>query len=415
MRPAGSASLRAPLLSHTVALEGDVDLTSVLNRRDANAWIRADEGFVGLGRALSVDIPPGQHRFDYTHAWLEELFASADIHDEVEMRGSGPVAFGAFTFDPRAAGSTVIVPEITVGRAAGRAWMTLAGIGQLPPIGPLVARVPPEPPDEVIEVASGDGEQVWLTSVRDALADIAAGGFEKVVLARDRVLKRRGGFDASVVARALEGRYPECFTFSLDGMVGASPELLVRRTQATVESMPLAGSAPRGIDPAADERLGEELSASTKNRREHEITVRSVADAVTPLCTSVRRAGPSLLRLANVQHLATSIRGTLEQPLSALQLAGALHPSAAVCGAPARPAMGFIRSHEGMARGRYGGPVGWVDANGDGEWALALRCAQLEGDAARLFAGAGIVAGSDPDAELEETRVKLEAVLSVLG
>jgi menaquinone-specific isochorismate synthase len=254
--------------------------------------------------------------------------------------------------------------------------------------------------------------------VADAVAAIRAGGLRKVVLARDMFATAAEPIDARLLLRRLASRYPDCFTFACDGMVGATPELLVRRAGRQVSALVLGGTAPRGGDLAEDEALGSELLASAKNNEEHAYAVVSIRDALRPLCDALDvEARPALLKLPNLQHLGTRVRGTLTEsgtPKSALALAAALHPPAAVCGTPTGAALELIRELEHMDRERYAGPVGWVDAEGNGEWGIALRCAQLSGRTARLFAGCGIVAGSDPGAELAETLVKFQPMRGAL-
>jgi len=222
----------------------------------------------------------------------------------------------------------------------------------------------------------------------------------------------------AALKRTLAARYPGCYTFACDGMVGATPELLVRRAGRQVSALVLGGTAPRGAALAEDEALGSELLASAKNNEEHAYAVVSIRDALRPLCDALEvEARPALLKLPNLQHLGTHVRGTLTEsgaPKSALALAAAVHPPAAVCGTPAGAALELIRELEHMDRERYAGPVGWVDADGNGEWGIALRCAQVSGRTARLFAGCGIVAGSDPGAELAETLVKFQPMRGAL-
>ena len=252
----------------------------------------------------------------------------------------------------------------------------------------------------------------------DAVAAIKAGGLRKVVLARDVFATAEEPLDARVLLRRLAGRYPDCFTFACDGMIGATPELLVRRAGNQVSALVLGGTLPRGADQAQDEALGEELLASAKNNEEHAYAVDSIREALGPLCQALDvEARPSLLKFPNLQHLGTQVRGTLADgqiPRSALALAAAVHPPAAVCGTPPGVALELIRDLEHMDRERYAGPVGWVDADGNGEWGIALRCGQLSGRTARLFAGCGIVAGSEPAAELAETLVKLQPMRGAL-
>jgi menaquinone-specific isochorismate synthase len=258
----------------------------------------------------------------------------------------------------------------------------------------------------------------WEEAVAEAVAAIKAGGLRKVVLARDLFATAAEPIDVRVLLHRLAARYPDCFTFACDGMVGATPELLVRRADRQVSALVLGGTAPRGGDAAQDEALGSELLASAKNNEEHAYAVASIRDALGPLCDALEvEARPGLLKFPNLQHLGTQVHGTLadsEKPKSALALAAAVHPPAAVCGTPASAALELIRELEHMDRQRYAGPVGWVDADGNGEWGIALRCAQLSGRTARLFAGCGIVAGSEPAAELAETLVKFQPMRGAL-
>ena len=252
----------------------------------------------------------------------------------------------------------------------------------------------------------------------EAVAAIKAGGLRKVVLARDVFGFAEEPIDARVLLRRLAARYPDCFTFACDGMIGATPELLVRRAGHEVSALVLGGTLPRGADPAEDLALGRELLASAKNNEEHAYAVDSIREALEPLCAALDvEARPSLLKFPNLQHLGTRVRGTLAAGTalkSALALAAAVHPPAAVCGTPTGVALDLIRELEHMDRERYAGPVGWVDADGNGEWGIAIRSGQLSGRTARLFAGCGIVAGSEPTAELAETLVKLQPMRGAL-
>jgi menaquinone-specific isochorismate synthase len=259
-------------------------------------------------------------------------------------------------------------------------------------------------------------EFVWRGAVETAVARMQRGELEKVVLARAVDVVAEATVDARIVAGRLARRFPSCFTYVCDGLVGASPELLVRRTGRQAESLVLAGTVGRSADDDEDARLEQSLLASAKDRHEHRLAVESVMANLRGTAVEVEAdEGPQLLRLANLSHLATHVQAWLPHDApSALSLALRLHPTAAVGGTPAAAALELIRALEAAPRERYAGPVGWVDASGDGEFALALRCAQLDGARARLWAGAGIVAESDPDAEVAETTVKLEAALSAL-
>lgn len=396
----------------TRAVDDPGDLLGHLPDADGVAWVRRAEGFIGWGRTATVEVPCRTGRFAAVAGELAELFG--DPPPSPLGPGSGPVAFASFTFDPRSAGSVVAVPQEILGRRGGQAWRTsLSGdVGQpLPPQG-----VAPDDPEPVYG-GSAIPELRWLQAVARTAAEIRGGGtLRKVVLARDLRVTSAHRIDARRLAARLAERFPDCWTFVCAGLVGATPELLLRRQGREVTSIVLAGSAPRGPDAGVDERLGQALLASAKDRDEHELAVSSVRDVLAERCTGLTvEARPHLLRLANVQHLATTVKGRLAGSETALELAGALHPSAAVCGTPTALALDRIRALEGMDRGRYSGPVGWVDAQGDGEFGIALRCAELHPRGARLYAGAGIVGESLPEAELEETRLKLRAIQSCLA
>jgi menaquinone-specific isochorismate synthase len=245
---------------------------------------------------------------------------------------------------------------------------------------------------------------------------LRAGDLDKVVLARAIDVTAKSGLDARAIASRLAARFPACFTYLCDGLVGASPELLIRRLGRHAESLVLAGTVRRGASPDEDAELEHSLLDSAKDASEHRMAADSVREVLSQVASDVvSDQRPQLLRLANLSHLATHVDAWLPDPApSALALAALLHPSAAVGGTPRVEALEMIRRLETAPRGRYAAPVGWVDANGDGEFAIALRCAQLTGNVARLWAGAGIVADSDPDSEVAETSVKFDAVLSAL-
>jgi menaquinone-specific isochorismate synthase len=259
----------------------------------------------------------------------------------------------------------------------------------------------------------------WQRAVATAVARIRAGDLGKVVLARDLYAAAADDIDVRLLLAKLAARYPDCYTFSCAGLAGATPELLIRREGLEVSSLVLAGTAPRGGSPREDDALGAALLASAKDVEEHSYAVADVRAALAPRCRELAvDPRPSLLRLANVQHLATYVHGRLTPAApavpTALRLAAELHPTAAVCGTPAGQAMELIRELEGMDRGRYAGPVGWVDGRGNGEWGIALHCAELDVPRALLFAGCGIVADSDPATELAEAQVKFRPLQDAL-
>lgn len=400
------------LTARTVALDGPLDLLGTLPDPRGYVWVRHGAGLVGWGEHLRIEIGAGGGRFDEAEDRLGRVFDQARVEDEVGDFGTGPVAFGAFTFDDARRGSALVIPKVVVGQAEGRSWLTTVG-GHDP--RPLQAQPSPSAPARIRYAGSSVSEVTWLEAVSDAVAAIKGGRLRKVVLARDLHVWSKSELEPRALAQRLAQRYPECFTFFCDGLIGATPELLVRRRGSRVESTVLAGSAPRGATPQDDDRLGHSLLASVKDLDEHTPAREAVEGVLASLCSSLEvDPEPWLLRLANVQHLATRLRGTLTERLSALEIAGRLHPTPAICGTPTPDALGIIAALEGLDRARYSGPVGWVSAKGDGEWGIALRCAELSGNRARLFAGAGIVADSLPEDELEETRIKLRAMQSAL-
>ncbi|MGH2735718.1 MAG: isochorismate synthase [Actinomycetota bacterium] len=397
----------------TVAIDDPGDLLTEVPEPEALVWLRHGDGLVARGEAVAIKVGTGPERVDAAARELQALFGSMNVRDEVGVRGSGPVAFGAISFDPDIGGSVLIVPEVVVGRRNGLAWRTTIGQPSERPT-PAGVGADSDGPDRVRYWGSSVPEMTWLEAVAKAEAAVGRGDLEKVVLARDVRVWSRSPLRPHRLLRKLSGRFPECYSFSIDGLIGATPELLVRRDGLEIESLVLAGSAARGPDAESDDRFGRDLLNSTKDEREHEVALRSVVEVLRPICPDVDIAEPELLKLANVQHIATRVAGKLESSRSALELAGLLHPTAAVCGLPRDDALEMIRALEGMDRARYSGPVGWVDARGNGEWGIALRCAELSSQGARLFAGSGIVEGSRPEAELEETRLKLRAMQSAL-
>jgi menaquinone-specific isochorismate synthase len=407
----------AGLAAATVEVPDPGDLLARLPGPAALAWVRRGDGLVGWGEAARLTLPAGTDRFTAGEKWLRELFDDAQVTDEVQVPGSGPVAFGSFTFDPACEGSVLVVPRVVLARRGGRSWLTTMSAGAGPPAG--AGPFPPVAPVTVpAEVRWSDGSlsaPQWEQAVAAAVAAIRAGELSKVVLARDLQAVASGPIDPRMLLARLAARYPDCYAFSVAGLVGATPELYIRRAGDRVTSLVLAGTAPRGGSPAEDDALGAALLASAKNVEEHGYAVADVRAALAPLCAELSVAAqPALLRLANVQHLATGVTGVLARRPgglpSALALTAALHPTPAVCGTPSGAALQMIRDLERMDRGRYAGPVGWTDAAGNGEWGIALRCAAVDGPRARLFAGCGIVADSDPAAELAEAQAKFRPV-----
>lgn len=372
-----------------------------------------DFSLKGYGEAWRFAPGPGQGRFlrarDAWRSWLDQ----AEVDDRVSQPGSGPVGFGSFAFDWRSGGSMVAVPQVLVGRKGSRSWITTVGEVD----SQLFESCTHDcgSPDRPRYLGATRPDWQWLDSVAQAGRMIESGHLQKVVLARDVKVWSKSPFDVRLLLDRLNLAFSECFTFLVDGLVGASPELLLRQREGQVESVALAGTAPRHSDPGRDEQLAVGLLRSEKNRHEHELTVGSVEHALSRFCSRLSRdTRPTLRELANLRHLATRIDGVLCEPVSCFDVLERLHPTAAVGGVPRRSALEAIRSLEEMDRAGYAGPVGWFDQTGGGEWAIALRCAQLKETGARLFAGAGIVIGSLPEEELAETRLKLRAMADAL-
>lgn len=392
-------------LSRTVRSQ-PVDLVGTLLHRlphagDALAWVRDGSGLVGWGEAARLEVT-GADRFTVARDWWRDLVAHAEVDDEVGVRGSGPVAFGSFAFrddEP----SVLVVPEVVLGRIGGHTWLTT--VGEPPRLAS------PEPVRQIGRLRYAHGELPvtdFRAAVAAAVARIDAGELDKVVLAHDLLAVADDDIDVRAVLAGLAAGNPDSWTFAVAGLVGATPELLVSRTGDQVFSRVLAGTTARGGDAAADTARVDALLHSAKDLAEHRFAVESLVASLAPHVRDlVVPAEPHPLELPNVTHLATDVVATLEDGSDVLDLLAAVHPTAAVGGTPSAVALDVLAELEPMRRGRYTGPVGWVDARGDGEWGIALRCAQLDGPTARLFAGGGIVAGSDPDAEVLEAQAKL--------
>ena len=375
--------------------------------------MHGDFSLQGFGEAWRFDPGRGGDRFRRAGGHWAAWLARAEVDDRVGRPGSGPVGFGSFTFDPQSDGSVMAVPRIVLGRSGSRRWVTT--VGDVDPAALQAARPEVGSPDRPRYRGSSNPDWQWMEAVARTLKMIETGHLQKVVLARDVEVWSKTPFDAGLLLARLHGAFPECFTFLVAGLVGASPELLLRQQNRTVESMALAGTAPRHADPDRDRELAKGLLASRKNLHEHALTVESVRENLAPVCSRLDHTPrPALQELANLRHLITTFGGTLAKPMSCFDILERLHPTAAVGGLPRRSALETIRRLEGIDRAGYAGPVGWFDQAGGGEWAIALRCAQLNEAGARLFAGAGIVAGSLPEEELAETRLKLRAMTGAL-
>ena len=364
----------------------------------------------GTGTALRIDLPaPWPDHVDRVAEALAGLTHTAgDGTGTIPVRG--PVAFGALPYD-RTAAASLVVPSRLVGRTAqGHSWTTVVEGADVPdgrPVDDLPADV---------QVRAVQDPEDWCDAVAAATKAIAEGDLTKVVLARELLVEAGTPFDPAAVLARFAQAHPHALTYLVDGFVGASPELLVSRLDETVRAQPMAGTTPRTGDPEVDQRAAAELLASAKNRAEHQITIDMVHDALLAWCSYLdAEPTPSVVPAGPVQHLATLVEGRLSRPLpSVLEMVAALHPTPAVGGWPVDPALAAQARLEHLDRGRYAGPVGWVDAEGNGIFAVGIRGAELDGARARVFAGVGVVADSDPAAELAETQAKFKAALAAL-
>lgn len=401
-----------PLAVRTVAVDiGGLALLDLLPTDAPVTWLRRGDGLIGWGVAALVRTN-GATRFSDADKWWAETVARAHVVDEVVEHGTGLVAFGSFGFADEPGDSVLVVPQVVLGRRGDRVWRTTVDV-----VAPALeaAEQPSAPTGLAFSDGARNGEE-WMSVVAEAVTRINSGELEKVVLARDLLATTDEPIDVRWPLRRLATDYEMCWTFHVDGVFGATPEMLVRRERGLVTSRVLAGTIRRTGDDERDLALAATLARSSKDLEEHEYAVRSVADALEPHCSSMNvPEAPFVLHLPNVMHLATDVNGVVHDQASSLQLAESLHPSAAVGGTPTAIATQLIGALEGMPRERYAGPVGWLDASGDGEWGIALRSAMVTETGVRLFAGCGIVADSDPTAELAESQAKFVPVRDSLS
>lgn len=375
-----------------------------------HTFIRNGDGIIGWGVHKVLRSSGANRATDLAQQW-RELCDDAEVNDKVMLPGTGLVAFGAIAFaDSSSAESVLIVPKVVIGARDGRFWQTSVDGAELPAMSAVKNSA-------VGSLVQGQLSRAgFKDAVGTALQRIGEAAVEKVVLARDIVADLPADFDLRGPLNVLAENYPTCWVYSVDGLFGASPELLVRVSHGQVSARVLAGTAGRGTDPGVDFAIGQALSESHKNVAEHAFAVDSMVRALEPFCEHVDAdSKPFSLKLPNVWHLASDVHGVLKEDASVLDLAAAIHPTAAVAGTPRDAAVSLIEELEPFDRGRYAGPVGWIGADGDGEWAIALRGAQVEGSLVRAFAGCGIVAESDADSEASETDLKFQPIVQALS
>ena len=378
--------------------------------RDSAVFLQGEQGLIGWGEAKRFEATGPNRIGELATAW-SNFVAELQVEDALQIPGSGPIAFGAIAFaDGSKSSSTLVMPKVVLGRRDDSYWITTVDEAELPEVTPWVEN------SAVTFGAGRVGREQFASLVDKAVALIEQGSLEKVVLARDLIGEVAAGFDLRPTLNRLLNRYPSCWVYSVDGMFGASPELLVRVSHSQVSARVLAGTAARGTDPSVDLAIAKALAESHKNLAEHEFAVRSLVNALEPFCDQVDAdTEPFSLKLPNLWHLASDVQGVLKSEGSVLDLASALHPTAAVAGTPRLESLKLIEELEPFDRGRYAGPVGWIGADGDGEWVIALRGAQIDGNQITAFAGCGVVAESDGQSELTETDLKFQPILGALG
>jgi isochorismate synthase len=440
---------RRTLVSVTVPVEGvDPCAVAFASRLASDRWFcweQPDRGFALAALGVAHEATSrGERRF--ADVARECLGSGRDaLVDEPPglPAGAGPVWAGGFAFDPQGASTPpwsslppamLTLPELSLCRSDGRAFLTLnamvaPGDGverRLKALAGRLAGLRPEPlpmldphPSAAAEIRSARPPGDFEAMVGAATRRIGAGEMRKVVLAREVIVSSPSAHDPAALFGAMREQFSSCFCFCCGtpeaAFFGASPELLVRRSGASVSTVALAGSTRRSSDPAVDDHLGEQLLRSDKNRREQRIVSERIVRTLRPHAVWVEAAAePEVIKVANIQHLGTPVIAQLAEPRSAVELAGLMHPTPAVGGEPRSPAIAAIAAMEQMDRGWYAGPIGWMDATEDGEFCVGLRSALLRDRQAHLYAGVGVVAGSDPAAELDETEIKLQALLPLL-
>jgi menaquinone-specific isochorismate synthase len=391
------------------------DFISLVNG-SSSVFINQGQGLIGFGEETRLETT-GLNRVEGLNAAWKELVQNSQIEDELCLPGTGLIAFGAIAFAAEsAAKSVLIVPKVVVGLSGAKLWITTINTSFEAAIE-LIKRAPGDL--RTIRFDSGNiNPDQFKLNIDHALMEIAKQNIEKVVLARDLLGEIPSEFDYSLAVQSLANKFDTCFTYSVDGLFGASPELLVKVSHSQVSARVLAGTAGRGTDPGVDEAIGVALTSSHKNLEEHRFAVESLVSELQELANQIDvDEKPFSLPLPNLWHLASDVHAVLKAESTSLQVVKALHPSAAVAGTSRIKAQQLIAQLEQTDRGRYAGPVGWIGADGDGVWAIALRGAQVDkaSHQIRAFAGCGIVAESDPAAELAETNLKFKPILEALS
>ena len=381
-------------------------------------FIRNGQGLVGFGEATRF-ATSGPDRISQLAALWREQVERSGIVDPLQVQGSGLVGFGSATFSPDSSLSSVlIIPRIILGTRDGKSWITkITPEGEKEETADFYSKVLSYKQNAKLSFIEGSlTSPGFIKQAEKAISKIKSGKIKKVVLAREIMAQLPEGFDIRTGLRALAQRYPSCWVYSVDGNFGASPELLVRVSHGQVSARVLAGTSSRGDSTESDIQKSNDLATSAKNLAEHRFAVESMVEALSPFCVTVDTdEKPFSLALPDLWHLASDVYGKLKKNISVLDLAAFLHPTAAVAGTGRKEAQALIAELEPFDRGGYAGPVGWIGADGDGEWAIALRGGYIEENVLTAFAGCGLVVDSQPAAELEETELKFAPVRGALS
>lgn len=415
-----------PLVARTIGIDDPGDLLDYLPSPDPHrilAWVRAGNGVIGIGEAMRITTT-GAERFSDADDAFDQVSSRAAIRDEVNRPGTGLIAFGSFAFSRKSsAGGVLIVPEIVVGKDSEGAWLTTISAGTLEPapsLAELKDQVETGRPPASVEFSVGSLQRSdWIREVERVMERIDDGEAAKVVLARDSFAHFDAPGDARRILRQLTGEYPTCWGFAVDGFFGATPELLARRHKGLISSRVLAGTIQRSGDSREDTARAAALAQDSKELSEHAYAVDSLVESLRPFAASFAVPdAPFILHLPNVMHLATDVTASPKADAagaSSLELAAKFHPTAAVCGTPTLVAARILAEHENLDRHRYAGPVGWIGADGDGEWGIALRSGRAVDDLTwQIYAGCGIMSDSRPDAEWDEAEAKFAPMRSAL-
>ena len=380
---------------------------------NSSAFIYEHQGLIGWGEALRLEASGPNRILDLDQLWRDTVI-DAEISNEVNLAGSGLISFGSIAFSASSPTTSVLViPRVVIGKHDDSLWMTTINISEADALDLI------DLASEFVPASFEPGQitrEQYKLNVEKALEAIEAKQIEKVVLARDIKATVTKDFNINTALKKLESKFDTCYIYSVAGLFGASPELLVKVQHSEVSARVLAGTAGRGTDPGVDQAIGSALVESPKNRAEHKFAIDSLVTSLEEFCVEINvDAEPFSMALPNLWHLASDVKAVLNSNSSSLQIVNALHPSAAVAGTPRDKALEVIEEIENVDRGRYAGPVGWLGADGDGVWAIALRGAQLKDETLTAFAGCGIVAGSDAQAELEEAILKFKPIVDALS